>query len=249
MLRQGLRARSSSVSALSRWTIFTSGPGPCPRGCSFERRRGSRLAVTGGAHRLVRRASANKGPLPFRTEAVSQTNGIGAKQQRLGEPLETDASGELLRASVASARLICLDADTCSWRSITNNFRSVTFVKRPRREPSVSMRVARLPFASDNSRARAPTTLLAIPRAVIARIARAVLRGGSGLAIAAWLAALLAWASARASSVANSIISSAPARVRTRSCERRESGGSHWASPGRGLSPRSVSARAGVWRG
>ena len=25
-------------------------------------------------------------PLPERTEAVSQTNGIGAKQQRLGEP-------------------------------------------------------------------------------------------------------------------------------------------------------------------
>jgi len=64
-------------------------------------------------------------------EAVSQTNGIGAKQQRLGEPPETDASGELLRASVGSARLICFDADTCSWRSITNNFRSVTFVKRP----------------------------------------------------------------------------------------------------------------------
>ena len=73
--------------------------------------------------------------LPF-VEAVSQTNGIGAKQQRLGEPLETDASGELLRASVGSARLICLDADTCSWRSITNNFRSVTFVKRP---PSISI--------------------------------------------------------------------------------------------------------------
>jgi hypothetical protein len=76
--------------------------------------------------------------LPVRTEAVSQTNGIGAKQQRLGEPPETDASGELLRASVGSARLICLDADTCSWRSITNNFRSVTFVKRPRRPAAAS---------------------------------------------------------------------------------------------------------------
>jgi len=70
-----------------------------------------------------------------RTEAVSQTNGIGAKQQRLGEPLETHASGAVLRASAGSARLICLDADLCFWRSITNNFRSVTFVKRPRRQP------------------------------------------------------------------------------------------------------------------
>ena len=72
---------------------------------------------------------------------------------------------------------------------------------------------------------------------------------GSGLAIAAWLAARLAWASAHATSVANPITSSAPARVRKRSCERRESGGSHWASSARGLSPRSVSARAGVRRG
>ncbi len=70
--------------------------------------------------------------LLLRTEAVSQTNGIGVKQQRLGEPPETDASGELLSASAGSARLICLGADRCSWRSITNNFRSVTFVKRPR---------------------------------------------------------------------------------------------------------------------
>jgi hypothetical protein len=64
-------------------------------------------------------------------EAVSQTNGIGAEQQGLGEPPETDASGELLAASAGSGRLIYLDADRCSWRSITNNFRSVTFVKRP----------------------------------------------------------------------------------------------------------------------
>ena len=27
--------------------------------------------------------------------------------------------------------MICLDADRCSWRSITTNFRSVTFVKQP----------------------------------------------------------------------------------------------------------------------
>ena len=36
-------------------------------------------------------------------------DGIGAKQQRLGESAEMDASGELLRASAGSARLICLD--------------------------------------------------------------------------------------------------------------------------------------------
>ena len=40
---------------------------------------------------------------------------------------------EPLRASAGSARLICLDADRCSWRSITNNFRSVTFAKQLRR--------------------------------------------------------------------------------------------------------------------
>jgi hypothetical protein len=68
--------------------------------------------------------------LPAR-DAVSQTNGIGAKQQRLGEPPETDASGQLLTASAGSVRLICLDADRRSWQSITNNFRSFTFVKQP----------------------------------------------------------------------------------------------------------------------
>ena len=47
--------------------------------------------------------------------------------------------GELLRASAGSVRLICLDADRCSWRSITNNFRSVTFVKRPRRDGAVGV--------------------------------------------------------------------------------------------------------------
>ena len=71
-------------------------------------------------------------------EAVSQTNGIGAKQQQLGEPLEADASGELLRASAGSARLISLDEDLCSWCSITNSFRSVTFVKQPPSEPRAS---------------------------------------------------------------------------------------------------------------
>jgi hypothetical protein len=63
--------------------------------------------------------------------AVSQTNGIGAEQQRLGGHRKRDASEELLRASAGSARLTCLDAERCSWRSITNNFRSVTFVKQP----------------------------------------------------------------------------------------------------------------------
>ena len=69
--------------------------------------------------------------LPRIVEAVSQTNGTGAKRQRLGRQRKRDASGELLRASAGSARLICLDAERCSWRSITNNFRSVTFVKQP----------------------------------------------------------------------------------------------------------------------
>jgi hypothetical protein len=68
--------------------------------------------------RLRRQSSSS---LLVRTEAVSQTNGIGAKQQRLGEPPETDALGGLLRASAGSGRLICLRADRCSWRSITNN--------------------------------------------------------------------------------------------------------------------------------
>ena len=89
------------------------------------------------------RTSGSAALLALVVEAVSQTNGIGAKQQRLGEPPETDASGELLRASVGSARLICFDADTCSWRSITNNFRSVTFVKRPPSAPVVSLRPSR----------------------------------------------------------------------------------------------------------
>jgi hypothetical protein len=69
---------------------------------------------------------------PLLAEAVSQTNGTGAKQQRLGGQRKRDASGELLRASAGSAGLICLDAERCSWRSITNNFWSVTFVKQPR---------------------------------------------------------------------------------------------------------------------
>jgi hypothetical protein len=71
------------------------------------------------------------------SRGFSQTNGTGAKEQRLGEPPETDASGELLRASAGSARLICLDADRCSWRSITNNFRSVAFAKQPQSKPVV----------------------------------------------------------------------------------------------------------------
>ncbi len=84
--------------------------------------------------RLLERAQ-RRSPrwLLLRTEAVSQTNGIGAKEQWLGGQRKRDASGALLRASAGSARLICLDAERCSWRSITNNFRSVTFVKQPRR--------------------------------------------------------------------------------------------------------------------
>ena len=64
-------------------------------------------------------------------EAVAQTSGVGAKQQRAGEPPESDASGALLTASEGSPRLICLDTHPWSWRSITNNFRSVTFVQQP----------------------------------------------------------------------------------------------------------------------
>jgi hypothetical protein len=71
-------------------------------------------------------------------EAVSQTNGIGAKEQGLGEPPETDASGELLRASAGCARLICLDANPRAWCSITNNFRSVTFVKQPQPHSTIA---------------------------------------------------------------------------------------------------------------
>ena len=79
----------------------------------------------------VRQPALNLAALLRVVEAVSQTNGIGAKEQRLGEPPETGASGELVRASGGCARLICLDANPCAWCSITNNFRSVTFVKQP----------------------------------------------------------------------------------------------------------------------
>jgi hypothetical protein len=78
-------------------------------------------------------------------EAVSQTNGIGVNEQRLREPPETDASGDLLRASARSARLICLDANLGAWRSITNNFRSVTFVKQPPSQARAKERRSRHP--------------------------------------------------------------------------------------------------------
>jgi len=88
-------------------------------------------------------------------EAVSQTNGIGANQQRLGEPAETDVSGELLRASAGSGRLICLGADRCSWHSITNNFRSVTFAKQP---PSLAEEI----FSSAEAPARPAIATLSV---------------------------------------------------------------------------------------
>jgi hypothetical protein len=87
-----------------------------------------REALADGLQRIERRSAS----LSLGSEAVSQTNGTGAKQQRLGGQRKRDASGELLRASAGSAGLICLDAERCSWRSITNNFWSVTFVKQPR---------------------------------------------------------------------------------------------------------------------
>jgi len=106
--------------------------GSCsPCDCDTQRRarppryrlRGIRQCRTGVAHLVW---------------AVSQTNGIGATQQRVGEPPETDASRKLLRASAGSARLICLDADRRSRRSITINFRSVTFVKQPPSNPGAN---------------------------------------------------------------------------------------------------------------
>jgi hypothetical protein len=93
--------------------------------------------------------------LPEVVEAVSQTNGIGVNEQRLREPPETDASGDLLRASARSARLICLDANLGAWRSITNNFRSVTFVKQPPSTPEASSR-----FASSSASTRSFATTL-----------------------------------------------------------------------------------------
>ena len=73
-----------------------------------------------------RDCSVGRWPFHKPTASVPGNNGVASHRKR-------DASGELLRASAGSVRLICLDADRCSWRSITNNFRSVTFVKRPRR--------------------------------------------------------------------------------------------------------------------
>jgi hypothetical protein len=92
-----------------------------------------REALADGLQRIERRSAS----LSLGSEAVSQTNGTGAKQQRLGGQRKRDASGELLRASAGSAGLICLDAERCSWRSITNNFWSVTFVKQPQPKPAV----------------------------------------------------------------------------------------------------------------
>ena len=106
----------------------------CPRG-RFARRAVARLSS--------RSAGAPAGLLPrcedptARAGAVPRRRGCFTNQRRWCQATtawratETDASGELLRASAGSARLICLGADRRSWRSITNNFRSVIFVKRP----------------------------------------------------------------------------------------------------------------------
>ena len=90
----------------------------------------------------MRRRTSFSGSLLQIVEAVSQTNGIGAKQTRAWRAAGNGRVSESSwRASVGSARLICLDADTCSWRSITNNFRSVTFVKRPPSDSEAALRL------------------------------------------------------------------------------------------------------------
>ena len=109
--------------------------------------------------------------LPVRTEAVSQTNGIGAKQQRPGEPRETDASGELLSASricaIDSSRpgpVLVLDhkqfpvRHLCETASTTCNREPDVEVRRRTRigiaEVEVNQPVAGPPVASLPARAR-----------------------------------------------------------------------------------------------
>ena len=80
-------------------------------------------------------------------DAVAQTSVVGAKQQRADDPPKSDATRALLTASAGSARLICLDAHARSWRSITNNFRSVTFVQQRPGRPVGHLSGMRIVFA------------------------------------------------------------------------------------------------------
>ena len=68
LLAQALHKRAAARTWLPLRMIFTSDPGSRRRGCSFKRRSGSRPSPSEVlAHRSVRRASANEGPLPLRT--------------------------------------------------------------------------------------------------------------------------------------------------------------------------------------
>ncbi len=110
-----------------------------PGGTQSESRAVAPLSATrAGARSEANLRSRRSRSLLVSREAVAQTSALGAKQQRAGEPSESDASGALLTASGGSARLICLDTHRWYWRSTTNNFRSVTFVQQPHEAAALS---------------------------------------------------------------------------------------------------------------
>jgi hypothetical protein len=119
----------------------------CMCRCTITRQRN--VLTAGHSLRVTKRSSqaAESASCWLSSRLFHEPTALVPSNKWLGEPPETDASRGLLTASAGSGRLIYLDADRCSWRSITNNFRSVTFVKRP---PSrAALRVVATSFATD----------------------------------------------------------------------------------------------------